>query len=190
MKAVWLAFGLIAASIVIVTFHDVLLVVFATVCFAAEPRTYVGGLLRLVAPSKRARVDETLHEAAGTIALFSAAGSQQFRERLAQPAQLDLVRGAVFGPQALRHTGHHEMHHAAVERGTRRGHLLDDGMTVRALVEHPLDPADLAPQSAQPRAQAAYLVLRQLQQLRLSCFRCHAPSIPPGVVLYILPGVC
>ena len=49
---------------------DGAILVFATVCFAAEPRTYVGGLLRLVVPSKRARVDETLHEAAGTIALW------------------------------------------------------------------------------------------------------------------------
>ncbi|HZX67498.1 MAG TPA: AI-2E family transporter [Candidatus Elarobacter sp.] len=49
---------------------DGAILVFATVCFAAEPRTYVGGMLRLVIPSKRARIDETLNEAAGTIALW------------------------------------------------------------------------------------------------------------------------
>ena len=49
---------------------DGAILVFATVCFAAEPRTYVDGMLRLIVPSKRTRVDETLREAAGTIALW------------------------------------------------------------------------------------------------------------------------
>jgi predicted PurR-regulated permease PerM len=47
---------------------DIAIIVFAAVCFAAEPRTYVGGLLRLIPPSRRARVDMALQEAAGTIA--------------------------------------------------------------------------------------------------------------------------
>lgn len=52
------------------TLLDVAILVFASVCFAAEPRTYVDGLLRLVAPARRARVDAALQEAAGTIALW------------------------------------------------------------------------------------------------------------------------
>jgi predicted PurR-regulated permease PerM len=49
---------------------DVAILLFVAVCFAAEPRTYVDGLLRFVVPARRARVDATLHEAAGTIALW------------------------------------------------------------------------------------------------------------------------
>ena len=46
MKAVWLAFGLIAASIVIVTFHDVLLVFFAAAIFAVPLRAGAVALAR------------------------------------------------------------------------------------------------------------------------------------------------
>ena len=52
------------------TLIDVAILIFAAVCFAAEPRTYIDGFLRLIAPSKRARVDGALSEAAGTIALW------------------------------------------------------------------------------------------------------------------------
>jgi len=49
---------------------DGAILIFAAVCFAAEPRTYVDGLLRLIAPPRRARIDAALHEAAGTILLW------------------------------------------------------------------------------------------------------------------------
>ena len=49
---------------------DIAILIFAAVCFAAEPRTYVGGLLRLIPPQRRARVDAVLDEAATTIALW------------------------------------------------------------------------------------------------------------------------
>jgi predicted PurR-regulated permease PerM len=46
---------------------DAGIIVFAAICFAAEPRTYLDGLLRLVPPPRRARVERTLREAGGTI---------------------------------------------------------------------------------------------------------------------------
>jgi len=49
---------------------DLAILIFAAVCFAAEPRTYVDGLLRLFPPRRRARIDAVLGEAAGTIALW------------------------------------------------------------------------------------------------------------------------
>lgn len=49
---------------------NVAILIFAAVCFAAEPRTYVDGMLRLVPPARRARVDAVLNEAAGTVALW------------------------------------------------------------------------------------------------------------------------
>lgn len=49
---------------------DLAILLFAAVCFAAEPRTYVDGLLRLVPPARRARVDAALAEAGGTIGLW------------------------------------------------------------------------------------------------------------------------
>jgi predicted PurR-regulated permease PerM len=52
---------------------NVAILIFAAVCFAAEPRTYVDGLLRLVPPPRRARVDAVLAEAGGTIAFWLAA---------------------------------------------------------------------------------------------------------------------
>lgn len=51
-------------------FVDGAILIFAAVCFAAEPRTYVDGFLRLIAPPRRARIDAALHEAAGTILLW------------------------------------------------------------------------------------------------------------------------
>lgn len=51
-------------------FINIAILIFAAVCFAAEPRTYVGGLLRLIPPQRRARVDAVLDEAATTIALW------------------------------------------------------------------------------------------------------------------------
>ncbi|HTJ24666.1 MAG TPA: AI-2E family transporter [Candidatus Limnocylindria bacterium] len=49
---------------------DAAIVVFAAICFAAEPRTYVEGLLRLVPPARRARVDRALRDAGATIGLW------------------------------------------------------------------------------------------------------------------------
>lgn len=49
---------------------DIAIIAFAAVCFAAEPRTYVDGLLRLIQPSRRARVELALDEAAATIGLW------------------------------------------------------------------------------------------------------------------------
>jgi predicted PurR-regulated permease PerM len=49
---------------------DLAILIFAAVCFAAEPRTYVGGLLRLVPPQRRARLDAVLGEAGTTISLW------------------------------------------------------------------------------------------------------------------------
>lgn len=46
------------------------ILIFAAVCFAAEPRTYVNGLLRLVSPSRRARADAVLQETAGVVGLW------------------------------------------------------------------------------------------------------------------------
>lgn len=49
---------------------DAAILVFVAACFAAEPRVYVGGLLRFVRPVKRLRVKTALDEAATTIALW------------------------------------------------------------------------------------------------------------------------
>jgi predicted PurR-regulated permease PerM len=49
---------------------DVAIVVFTAVCFAAEPQTYVKGMLRLVPPQHRALVGATLQEAGDTIGLW------------------------------------------------------------------------------------------------------------------------
>jgi predicted PurR-regulated permease PerM len=49
---------------------DVTIVVFAAVCFAAEPHTYLNGILRLVPPQHRSLVGATLREAADTIGLW------------------------------------------------------------------------------------------------------------------------
>jgi predicted PurR-regulated permease PerM len=49
---------------------DVAILIFAAVCFAAEPRTYVGGFLHLIPPQRRARVEAVLGEAGTTIALW------------------------------------------------------------------------------------------------------------------------
>jgi predicted PurR-regulated permease PerM len=49
---------------------DVAILIFAAVCFAADPRTYVGGFLRLIPPQRRARVETVLAEAGTTIALW------------------------------------------------------------------------------------------------------------------------
>lgn len=49
---------------------DAAILVFAAVCFAAEPRTYVNGVLCLVPTSRRGRVDAVLSEAAGTVGLW------------------------------------------------------------------------------------------------------------------------
>lgn len=48
MKAVWLAFGLLAATVVVVTFHDVLLVFFAAAVFAVPLRAGAVALSRAV----------------------------------------------------------------------------------------------------------------------------------------------
>lgn len=49
---------------------DLAILSFAAICFAAEPRTYVDGFLRLVPLQRRARVDAVLGEAGMTIALW------------------------------------------------------------------------------------------------------------------------
>lgn len=49
---------------------DLAIVIFAAVCFAAEPQTYVNGMLRLIPPRHRPRVDAALSEAASTIGLW------------------------------------------------------------------------------------------------------------------------
>jgi predicted PurR-regulated permease PerM len=49
---------------------DLAILIFAAICFAAEPRTYVGGFLRLIPPRRRARVDAVLAESGRTIALW------------------------------------------------------------------------------------------------------------------------
>ncbi len=54
-------------------FVDLAILIFAAVCFAAEPRTYVGGFLRLIPPRRRARVDAVLDECGSTIALWLSA---------------------------------------------------------------------------------------------------------------------
>lgn len=51
------------------------ILIFAAVCFAAEPRTYVDGLLRIVPLDHRARVNAVLLEAAGTVTLWLRARS-------------------------------------------------------------------------------------------------------------------
>jgi len=52
------------------TLLDGAVLLFLTVCFAAEPATYVNGALRLVPPGRRARVSATLTEAAAIAGLW------------------------------------------------------------------------------------------------------------------------
>ena len=55
---------------------------------------------------------------------FFAAALQHHGERLAERAQLRLVPGAVFGPQALRHVNTMKCAMLRSSGGTRRGHLV------------------------------------------------------------------
>lgn len=81
------------------------------------------------------------------------------------------------------------MNHASVERAAGRSHLLNDGMTVRALVEHPLDRADLSLQPAEPSTKSSDVAVRKRECPRVSFSQSHDITIPLGVALRIPPGV-